>query len=120
MAKMVLASNKETKNKKGNVVGRFLQPYLLGLMARFTDVISDSQSINPPVMEQRRCIQALDEMIKLCQAYARIARPQVRGEVICCTFTNKDVDIRVSPLCSPTSTLARRGLQLLGDDVVQP
>lgn len=77
MATMVLASNKDTKNKKGNVIGRFLQPYLLGLMARFTDIISESLSTGSPVMEQRRCIRALDEMIRLCQSYSRIARPQV-------------------------------------------
>lgn len=62
------------KNNKGKVLGRFLQHYLLGLMARFTDTISDS---NAPVIEQRRCIRGLDEMIKLCQGYARFARPQV-------------------------------------------
>jgi serine/threonine-protein kinase ATR len=77
MASMVLASNKDTKNKKGNLIGRFLQPYLLGLMARFTDIISDPLCTDPPVMEQRRCIRALDEMIKLCRGYSRIARPQV-------------------------------------------
>lgn len=63
------------KNNKGKVLGRFLQHYLLGLMARFTDTISDHSA---PVIEQRRCIRALDEMIKLCQGYARSARPQVR------------------------------------------
>ncbi|RFU77784.1 phosphatidyl inositol 3-kinase [Trichoderma arundinaceum] len=29
------------------------------------------------VMEQRSCIRALEEMIRICQAYARIARPQI-------------------------------------------
>ncbi|KAK5991079.1 Protein kinase rad3-like protein, partial [Cladobotryum mycophilum] len=77
MATMMLSPNRETKNKKGNVIGRFLQSHILGLMARLTDVINDSISNYPPVMEQRSCIRALEEMIKLCQAYARLARPQI-------------------------------------------
>ncbi|UKZ81191.1 hypothetical protein TrVFT333_008963 [Trichoderma virens FT-333] len=77
MASMVLGSVKETRNKKTDLVGRFLQSHILGLMARFTDVINDSISIYPQVMEQRSCIRALEEMIRICQAYARIARPQI-------------------------------------------
>jgi serine/threonine-protein kinase ATR len=68
---------KETRNKKDNMVGRFLQNYILGLMARLADVINDSVSSTPPVMEQRRCIRALEEMIRLGKGYVRIARPQV-------------------------------------------
>lgn len=81
MGGMILTANKDTKHKKGNTIGRFLQSHILGLMARFTDVINDSVSLYPPVMEQRSCIGALGEMIKVCQTYARIARPQV-----CCYF----------------------------------
>ncbi|KAH6604197.1 hypothetical protein Trco_007643 [Trichoderma cornu-damae] len=80
MASMVLGSVKETRNKKTDLVGRFLQSHILGLMARFTDVINDSISIHPQVMEQRSCIRALEEMIRICQAYARIARPQCFDE----------------------------------------
>jgi serine/threonine-protein kinase ATR len=72
----MLSSSKDSKSKKDHAA-RFLQGYLLGLMARFTDVINDSVSPDPPVIEQRRCIRALTEMIQICQANARIARPQV-------------------------------------------
>lgn len=77
MASMVLGSVKETRNRKTDLVGRFLQSHILGLMARFTDVINDSTSIHPRVMEQISCIRALEEMIRICQSYARIARPQI-------------------------------------------
>ena len=77
MAAMILASNKETKQKKGNLVGRFLQSHLLGLMARLTDVINDVLSDISAVQEQQRCIRAMEEMIRVCKDYARIARPQV-------------------------------------------
>ncbi|KAL6794711.1 hypothetical protein GGI42DRAFT_345653 [Trichoderma sp. SZMC 28013] len=77
MASMALGSVKETRNKKADQVGRFLQSHLLGLMARFTDVINDSISIYPRVIEQRSYIRTLEEMIRICQTYARIARPQI-------------------------------------------
>ena len=77
MATTILSANKDSKQKKGNIIGRFLQSHLLGLMARLTDVINDTVSVHPPVAEQRRCIRALEEMIKICRGYARIARPQV-------------------------------------------
>lgn len=74
---MILIANKEARQKKGNPTGRFLQSHLLGLMARLTDVINDSLSTHPPAQEQRRCIRAMEEMIRVCRDYARIARPQV-------------------------------------------
>jgi serine/threonine-protein kinase ATR len=46
-------------------------------MARLTDVINDSISLQPPIMEQRTSIGALEELIKVSKHYARIARPQV-------------------------------------------
>ncbi|KAG9258601.1 uncharacterized protein F5Z01DRAFT_615130 [Emericellopsis atlantica] len=72
---LAVMNGKESKSKKGNIIGRFLQPYLLGLMARFTDVISDASTSSS--VEQRRCIQALEEMLKLSQSHARVARPQI-------------------------------------------
>lgn len=77
MANTMMTPHMDAKNVKGNLVGRFLQSYVLGLMARLTDVINDTISTHPPILEQRRCIRALEEMIKVCKSYARIARPQV-------------------------------------------
>lgn len=74
VASMILTANKETRNKKGSVAGRFLQTILLGLMARLTDVINDP---NPPTQDQQRCIRAMEEMITICKDHARIARPQI-------------------------------------------
>ncbi|KAK1990998.1 phosphatidylinositol 3 [Colletotrichum falcatum] len=74
---MMMVANKESKPKKGNTIGRFLESYILGLMARLVDVINDVPLVAPPVEEQRRCVRAMEEMIKLCKAYVRIARPQI-------------------------------------------
>lgn len=64
--------------KKAHHVGRFLQSHALGLTARFSEVINDNLNRNPPAQEQRRYIRAMEEMIKMCKSYVRIARPQVR------------------------------------------
>ncbi|EQL03330.1 phosphatidylinositol 3 [Ophiocordyceps sinensis CO18] len=77
MATTLLSANKDAKPKKSNVIGHFLQSHVLGLMARLTDVINDSVSIHPPILEQRSCIRTLEEMIKYSKSYARIARPQI-------------------------------------------
>ncbi|KAG5983170.1 hypothetical protein E4U55_000604 [Claviceps digitariae] len=77
VANTILSANKESKGRKGNLIGRFLQPHILGLMPRLTDVINDSVSLQTPVMEKRISIGALEEMIKMCMHHARIARPQI-------------------------------------------
>ncbi|GAB0136223.1 hypothetical protein EsDP_00004534 [Epichloe bromicola] len=73
MATTILSANKEMKGRKGNPIGRFLQPHILGLMPRLTDVINDSVSLQTPVMEQRISIGALEEMIKVSQEPLRDA-----------------------------------------------
>ncbi|KAH7316595.1 hypothetical protein B0I35DRAFT_354216 [Stachybotrys elegans] len=82
MALMLVGPSKESKHKKGNLVGRFLHAHILGLIAPLTDVINDSIPVDSLVIEQRRCVRALEEMIKLCKDYARIARPQISAVLL--------------------------------------
>lgn len=77
MASAILSTAKETRKQKGNVVGRFLQQHILGLMARVADIINAVPTLHPNVSEQRLGIRTLEEMIQVCQAHARIARPQI-------------------------------------------
>ncbi|PHH78594.1 hypothetical protein CDD82_2953 [Ophiocordyceps australis] len=77
VATTILKSNKDIKYKKGTAVGKFLQSHVLGLMARLTDVINDSVPPHEPMLQQRSCIRAMEEMIKVCKTYVRIARPQI-------------------------------------------
>lgn len=63
--------------KKAHHVGRFFQQHALGLTARLSDVINDLLNRNPPVQEKRRYIKAMEEMVRVCKSYVRIARPQV-------------------------------------------
>ncbi|KAF4984272.1 hypothetical protein FZEAL_484 [Fusarium zealandicum] len=74
IATMILATHKEIRSKKTNATGRFIQLHLLGLMARLTEIINDP---NLPAQERRRHIRAMEEMIRVCKDYARIARPQM-------------------------------------------
>ncbi|RDA91201.1 hypothetical protein CP533_4836 [Ophiocordyceps camponoti-saundersi (nom. inval.)] len=97
MATTILKSNKDPKLKKSNVIGRFLQSHVLGLMARLTDVINDSVSTHPPILEQRSCIRTLEEMIKVCKGYARIARPQMSACLL--SAISQDVLREVSFSC---------------------
>jgi hypothetical protein len=118
MASMSLGAVKETRNKKTDLVGRFLQLHILGLMTRFTDVINDSISIHPQVTEQRRCIRALEEIIRICQSYARIARPQVRQRknAPAQAWLTVHIDLGLSSVCCFARISARTSHFLLGSD----
>ncbi|KAI5867447.1 phosphatidyl inositol 3-kinase [Durotheca rogersii] len=76
MAIMMLAGSGDKKHKKSHASGPFLQTYVLGLMARLTQVINDVSN-RTPVQERRLCIKAMEEMIRIGKHYIRIARPQI-------------------------------------------
>jgi serine/threonine-protein kinase ATR len=77
MASMILVANGEPKKKKGHAAGRFLHHHALGLMALLTDVINETSVVRAPFHERRRCITAMEEMIRIGKNDVRIARPQV-------------------------------------------
>jgi serine/threonine-protein kinase ATR len=72
----------EGNRKKSHHVGRFFQQHALGLTARFSDVINDLLNRNPPAQEKRRYIKGMEEMVKVCKSYVRIARPQVCSTLV--------------------------------------
>jgi serine/threonine-protein kinase ATR len=77
MAALLLADQKEKKTKKSDIVGRYLQQHALGLTARLSEEINGTWTSRPLVSEQRRCLGAMEEMIKVCKSYVCIARPQI-------------------------------------------
>lgn len=77
MASLLLADQKDKRSKKSNVVGRYFQQHALGLAQRLSEVINDTLLLHPPVSEQRRCLGAMEEMIRICKSYVCMARPQV-------------------------------------------
>lgn len=76
MASLLLADQKDKRTKKSHMVGRYLQQHALGLAARLSEVINDTLLLRPPVAEQKRCLGAMEEMIRICNSYVCIARPQ--------------------------------------------
>ncbi|KAI1351099.1 phosphatidylinositol 3 [Xylaria sp. FL0043] len=81
MASMILAANGESR-KKSHATGRFLHHHALGLMAQLTDVINDVSVIRAPFHERRRCIKAMEEMIRIGKNDVRIARPQISACIL--------------------------------------
>ncbi|KAG7291844.1 hypothetical protein NEMBOFW57_001865 [Staphylotrichum longicolle] len=71
------ADQKEKRPKKSQIVGCYLQQHALGLTSRLSEVINDTWMLRPPVSEQRRCLGAMEEMIRVCNSYVCIARPQI-------------------------------------------
>ncbi|KAI1328740.1 phosphatidylinositol 3 [Xylariaceae sp. FL0255] len=77
MAGQVLISSGEIV-RKSHTAGRFLHTHALGLMARLIDVINDISLVSQvSLSERKRCIRAMEEMIRIGKNDVRIARPQI-------------------------------------------
>lgn len=109
----ILSANKETRLRKGNIIGRFLQSHILGLMARLTDVINDPAMVHPGEIEQRNCIRALDEMISLCQTHARVARPQISACLLAALAQDALRDISLSCWASMLMNFVEEDIEAL-------
>ncbi|KAI1337113.1 phosphatidyl inositol 3-kinase-like protein [Xylariaceae sp. FL0016] len=81
MASMILAASGETRLKKTQATSRFLQQHALGAMARLTEVINDVYNIGGPIQERRRCIKAMEELIRAGKRDIHIARPQIAASI---------------------------------------
>jgi serine/threonine-protein kinase ATR len=64
----------------------FLEHHILGLVARFSEVVNDARD-GKSIREKKRCIKAIEEMVKLGKASTRTARPHV------CLLSNRIVRI---------------------------
>ncbi|KAK3363362.1 phosphatidyl inositol 3-kinase-like protein [Lasiosphaeria hispida] len=78
----LLSDPRDKKAKKSHITGRYLQQHALGLATRLSEVINDSLDLHPPVLERRRCLRAMEEMIRVCHTYVCIARPQISACLI--------------------------------------
>ncbi|KAG9237915.1 protein kinase-like protein rad3 [Amylocarpus encephaloides] len=61
---------------KKNIVGKFLEQHILGLVARLSEVVNDSRD-EQPMKEKDRCIKTFEELVKAAKTHTRIARPQI-------------------------------------------
>ncbi|KAK8008761.1 Protein kinase rad3 [Apiospora marii] len=74
----------DTRQKKA-ATGRFLAQNALGMMARLTDIFNEpmnSRSTTFRIDEQKRCIKAMEEMIRIGKTFINIARPQISACVL--------------------------------------
>ncbi|KAK4682269.1 serine/threonine-protein kinase M1 [Podospora pseudoanserina] len=77
MANLITGTPKDKKMSRTDVIGRFLQPYALGVATRLVENINDSHNVHPPPQERKLCIRAMEVMIRVCSSYASIARTQI-------------------------------------------
>ncbi|KAK8074965.1 Protein kinase rad3 [Apiospora hydei] len=74
--------------QKKAATGRFLQQNALGMMARLTDIFNEPMTFRATTFridEQKRCIKAMEEMIRIGKTSIRIARPQI--EISACVLS---------------------------------
>ncbi|KAH0566290.1 hypothetical protein GP486_000316 [Trichoglossum hirsutum] len=70
-----LASKKTCQSKERNLVGWFFETYVLGLMTQFAESINDV-GLRISSLEKRRCLRAIEEMIKLAKSNIADGLPQ--------------------------------------------
>lgn len=63
-------------SKHPNVLGNFIEEHILGIITEFADAINDAQ-VRLPIMEKKRNILAIGEMIKIARGHINSALPQV-------------------------------------------
>lgn len=63
-------------HRNGNTVGLFLERHILGIVARFSEVVNDARE-GQSITEKKHCVKAIEEMVKIGKAFTRTARPQV-------------------------------------------
>jgi serine/threonine-protein kinase ATR len=64
-------------NLKGlDILGNFIEEHILGIITEFANTINDFQ-VRQPIIEKRRGIIAIGEMIKIAHGHIGSALPQV-------------------------------------------
>jgi serine/threonine-protein kinase ATR len=66
----------EGEKKPANILGLFMELHMLGLVASISEVINDIRD-QYSITEKGRCVQAIEEMVKVAKNHTRVARPQV-------------------------------------------
>ncbi|ORX98750.1 hypothetical protein BCR34DRAFT_142938 [Clohesyomyces aquaticus] len=79
LATLVEMKNGQRKTtSKKRTISSFFESHILGIMAHFSDVL-DNPHANHALLERKRCVGAIGEMIGLAGSYVSFALPQVRA-----------------------------------------
>lgn len=54
----------------------FFEQHILGIMAHFSDIIEKGRVVHPMV-EKKRCLRAIEEVLHLSKGHISVALPQV-------------------------------------------
>jgi serine/threonine-protein kinase ATR len=73
----LLVDPKYKKDKKSEIIGRYIEQHALGLASKLGETITDSLGSNPPMQDRRACIRTMEEMLRICRTSMCNARPQV-------------------------------------------
>lgn len=86
-------------SKKANLLCHFIEEHVLGIITQFAHAINDFQ-IRQPLIEKRRNILAIGEMIKVARGHISSALPQVSR----CSIPfilSRYFDLRNADMCVP-------------------
>ncbi|KAL9620044.1 MAG: hypothetical protein Q9160_005422 [Pyrenula sp. 1 TL-2023] len=72
----LLATLDARTSRKGDIVGQFLEDYVLAIITEFNNTLNDNQ-LKQPNMEKRRCLAAIGQLIKLGKNRVGVALPQI-------------------------------------------
>ncbi|KZF22699.1 hypothetical protein L228DRAFT_247070 [Xylona heveae TC161] len=88
VAKLVHSKPSQTsQGKRTNFLGPFFETYVLGIMSLFSEIINDAKE-RQPSLEKRRCLKAIEEMIRISKSHCANALPQICA----CLQSALDVD----------------------------
>ncbi|KAJ4405694.1 serine/threonine-protein kinase M1 [Neurospora sp. IMI 360204] len=70
----LVSPTKEKGAEPPHIIERFLEKHTLGLVARLSERITD---VDAPIPDRRRCLRAMEEMIRVCRSSVSTARSQI-------------------------------------------
>lgn len=69
-------------SRRTDSLGLFIEEHILGIITQFANAINDVQ-IRQPLMEKKRILVAIGEMIKIANGHISSALPQVWTAPLC-------------------------------------
>ena len=67
---------RSTATKRSNSLSYFIEEHVLGIITQFANTVNDFH-VRQPMVEKRRNVMAIGEMIKLAGGHTSSALPQV-------------------------------------------
>ncbi|KAB8231016.1 protein kinase MEC1 [Aspergillus alliaceus] len=98
-------------SRKANLIGYFIEEHILGIITEFAHSINDFQ-IRQPLVEKKRNIVAIGEMVRVARGHVGSAIPQ-----ICACLRSA---LEIEELCNPAFTVWAVLVSSLHDEDIEP